>query len=121
MADALSVPSLFSPPHEPVLRRPPTAQLPPVVETRKRWFAEGEKNWGSSPRNYRHYLYRNMMDEVIAAPPPEALRKPTPLRWGGATIGSQARPGYTMRSGPPLSPSMAPPLLAPWVRHNPGW
>ena len=84
VADALAIPSLFSPPNEPIIRRPPTVDLPPVVEMRKRAYAEGEPNWGSAGssgggRQWRHFLYRNMVPPVPAKRPPAPL---TPMRWG---------------------------------------
>ena len=121
--DALALPTLFPVQHDPVLRRPPTATLPTHArEARKRYYDEGEKNWGAgTQRHYRHYLYRNMQPAGAYPQMDDPLRKPpyvpaTPMRWGGATVGNQSRPGPTVgRSGPG---STMEPMVPPWQRHN---
>ena len=69
-ADALALPSLITARDDPVLRRPPTATLPKfALDARKRYYDEGEKNWGAgTERNYRHYLFRHQQPPVALDP-----------------------------------------------------
>ena len=84
------------------LQRPP-AFLPPMIEDR----AELPDDWcGSSPRPWRHYLFRNLSNMGDQNEVPTQLRKPTPMRWGMPT-----QPGHLV-----LADTTGPTLVPPWMR-----